>query len=647
MKDIYDLIKKSKSGDKNAFSEIYRQTCKELHKYCRNLCGNNFDADDLMQQVYLTAWTKINQFCGDNISSWLRSIAHNTFLDNLKKKRPEYLSDEEFYEIPEDRKLIPENIADRKELCEIILKVLNDCLSPMQKATVLLYYYDEKSVSEISKIMQCSEGTVESRLYYSRKKLRERLSKIRNIFLYGVPLIVIKHKLKNIKIPVNARITASVVLTAAAMTAVSVNNIEIMESRTPNEIIKIESMTDMTNITTVPEKQPTTANISRVSYTMPTNKPNETSPENRYITDTTVEQTEIREETTAQEKGDTEEITAAESLTEIIEEDTTMKKELITIATAATMAVSGMTVTTANADDIFDGYNYKKYTFSELIEMSDKDFIELDSYKGDISREYWTSSDMYRCIYKILNGSGGVRINLDDNFSRFDEYAESWDIGTEKTLFEIPIDTEIQEEIRQEISEITGKVYADEICSIVKLDNFEGIDTGISEYLITSYLSPVFNLNVDETSFDENKFADEMEKLFSQNLRYTVSKENSHVFVNFEIPECYEVNQKNVLYFAKLYYALTSIDKNFDYSNFYTMSGEEKNLFSNYAIVSGDSNNDGRMSISDSVAILQNLANAEKYPLSVQGKYNADCDGNDGITGLDAAYIQHIEASES
>ena len=163
-----ELFDRAKSGDKAAFSEIYRQTCKELHKYCRNLCGNDFDADDLMQQVYLTAWKKINQFCGENISSWLRSIARNTFLNNLKKATLQYSSDEEFYEIPEDKALIPENVADRKELCKIMLKVLNDCLPPLHRTTVLLYYYDEKSVSEISKIMQCSEGTVKSRLYYSR-----------------------------------------------------------------------------------------------------------------------------------------------------------------------------------------------------------------------------------------------------------------------------------------------------------------------------------------------------------------------------------------------------------------------------------------------------------------------------------------------
>ena len=318
-------------------------------------------------------------------------------------------------------------------------------------------------------------------------------------------------------------------------------------------------------------------------------------------------------------------------------------KKTISIILASIMSCCTC-VSPVFADDTYNGYKYENYTFNELLEMPDEDFLKLDSYEGELPSEYWTTSTMYRCIYRILNGSNGVRINLDSNFSGFNEYAENWDIGTEKMLFKFPVDMQTQEKIRQEIKELTGESYADEICSIIKLDNFEGVDTGINEYLITSYMSPVFILNNSDNSFDENKFANEMESLFSQNLRYTVSKENTNVFVSFEIPECHEVNQKNLVYFAKLYYALTSIDKNFDYSNFYSMSEKKINLFSNYAVTWGDANNDGRMSISDSVAILQNLANAEKYPLSPQGKYNADCDGSDGITGLDAAAIQKLDA---
>ena len=414
MNDI-NLIEKAKSGDKNAFSEIYRQTHKKLYRYCRNLCGNDFDADDLMQQVYLTAWTKINQFCGENISSWLRTVARNTFLDNLKKKSPEYSADEEYCEIPEDKALIPENITERKELCEIIFKVLNGYLPPLHRTTVLLYYYDEKSVSEISRIMQCSEGTVKSRLYYSRKKLHEEFSKIKNILLYGVAFgfVLIRNKLKDFKISglsVNSRITISVVLTAAAMAATSVNNIEIIESRTPHEIIRIESTSDMKNTATASEKQLTTENISRVSYNTTTNKPHETSPESEYIIDITDEQAEeFQEKTATQEEGDTEEITAAENTDEIIEEETTMKKELITIATAATMAVSGMTTTTAYSENLTTAVAIAENTeisetktydiWFDIDEMTDfaaeKAQSMAEEYADTLDRTKYTDSEIY------------------------------------------------------------------------------------------------------------------------------------------------------------------------------------------------------------------------------------------------------------
>ena len=69
----------------------------------------------------------------------------------------------------------------------------------------------------------------------------------------------------------------------------------------------------------------------------------------------------------------------------------------------------------------------------------------------------------------------------------------------------------------------------------------------------------------------------------------------------------------------------------------FNSSRDEKNL-------SGDANLDGKVSISDAVAILQYLANAEKYPLDGQAKINADVDGAEGVTGMDAAVIQQYDA---
>ena len=58
----------------------------------------------------------------------------------------------------------------------------------------------------------------------------------------------------------------------------------------------------------------------------------------------------------------------------------------------------------------------------------------------------------------------------------------------------------------------------------------------------------------------------------------------------------------------------------------------------------GDANCDGKITVSDAVAVLQYIANAEKYPMSEQARFNADIDGEEGITGGDAIAIQKIDA---
>ncbi|MBO4877317.1 MAG: dockerin type I repeat-containing protein [Ruminococcus sp.] len=63
-----------------------------------------------------------------------------------------------------------------------------------------------------------------------------------------------------------------------------------------------------------------------------------------------------------------------------------------------------------------------------------------------------------------------------------------------------------------------------------------------------------------------------------------------------------------------------------------------------YDYVDGDANNDGKLTVSDAVAVLQYIANKDKYPLTAQAKFNADIDGEEGITGRDAIAIQMIDA---
>lgn len=84
--------------------------------------------------------------------------------------------------------------------------------------------------------------------------------------------------------------------------------------------------------------------------------------------------------------------------------------------------------------ECFSG-SIKKYTFEELLAMSGEEFIELDTYFGNIPEEDQGMFTKYRCIYRILTGSGNI-INdsyYDGDFSYTEEV--NWDIGTEKKYY--------------------------------------------------------------------------------------------------------------------------------------------------------------------------------------------------------------------
>ena len=376
-----ELIEKARNGDKDAFSEIYSASRKDLYRYCRNLCGNDSDAQDLMQQTCLRAWQKIPEMKSENVSSWLRSVARSIFLNNLKKSNEYFI--EEYPEIP-DNSQNPEFIAEKRDICRILLKALKNSLSPVQKMTVILYYYDEKSVSEIARIMHCSVGTVESRLYYARKKLREELKKFGNIFTcLSLGFAVIKHKLKNIHIPVNARITVSAVMTAAAMVSVSMASIP-PENKFPDTVIKInetgisESQTTRENKTVI-QTSSETAFIEPVShattnstYTIPTSESRTTAFKSEYEEIQNI----VSEES---EEGDTEkELTEENDIQTEYEEVTTMKKEIIAIATAATMALTSITTIITTAVD-------EPNNSTSLIETENKIKVVIWAKNEDIS----------------------------------------------------------------------------------------------------------------------------------------------------------------------------------------------------------------------------------------------------------------------
>lgn len=176
---LFQAVLNLKEGNKQSFEQVYKLSEKYIYSIIFKIVHDNDKTADLMQDTYLQIHNKLHTL--ENVETfliWAGRIATNMTLRYIQKNNKETLLLEEesefIFERPSDDKeeFLPEDILLKKERQQKLNKIINT-LSMEQKITIQYYYYEELSVSEISEIMQCSPGTVKSRLNYARKQIKK------------------------------------------------------------------------------------------------------------------------------------------------------------------------------------------------------------------------------------------------------------------------------------------------------------------------------------------------------------------------------------------------------------------------------------------------------------------------------------------
>ena len=174
---LLDVVALVKRGDAMAFEELYRLTYKYAYFHARSILHDDNEAWDLVQETYIAVYQHIDSLREERyVKSWISGIVFNLGMKRLRKKR-DLLVDEEndfLFDALEDENTdgSPEKALDSKETAAIVREVI-DRLPALQKAAVIAYYFDEKSVSDIAREAMCSENTIKSRLNYARKAMKE------------------------------------------------------------------------------------------------------------------------------------------------------------------------------------------------------------------------------------------------------------------------------------------------------------------------------------------------------------------------------------------------------------------------------------------------------------------------------------------
>lgn len=139
---------------------------------CLSMTKNYFDAEDLAQETFLSAYRNFGKFSGENPKAWLTKIAVNKCRDYLKSPAYKnlYLSDDDIAFIA-DSDITPEEHAE-KDSSEFMVKRLCGRLKEPYRSVARCYFCEGKKLSQMAKETGQSLRTLETRLYRSKKLLK-------------------------------------------------------------------------------------------------------------------------------------------------------------------------------------------------------------------------------------------------------------------------------------------------------------------------------------------------------------------------------------------------------------------------------------------------------------------------------------------
>lgn len=179
-----ELIERSKSGDYIAFEELVRRYENKVYTVAYRFMGNHADACDLAQEAFIKLYQALPSFRGDSsFMTWVYHITANVCRDELRrrqKKQTLSLDDDQQENLPMILNVVsdlpgPEEAIMRQELQAQVQQCLN-LLSEEYRLILIMREMQDLSYDEIAATLDCSLGTVKSRLSRARAAFKEKMS---------------------------------------------------------------------------------------------------------------------------------------------------------------------------------------------------------------------------------------------------------------------------------------------------------------------------------------------------------------------------------------------------------------------------------------------------------------------------------------
>lgn len=175
------LVSALNDGNIGAFNELYQRYCHRLLYYFYRMMGNsNEKAQDFLQDIFMKLIDKAQTFdTSRKFSTWIFSIAHNMCKNEYRRLEIRNNSPiDNFHETlitEEELEIDAQNLDLECFMTDLFMELNN--FDEIHKTVFLLHYREGFSLKDIGQTLDISEGTVKSRLFYTRKRLAEKLLK--------------------------------------------------------------------------------------------------------------------------------------------------------------------------------------------------------------------------------------------------------------------------------------------------------------------------------------------------------------------------------------------------------------------------------------------------------------------------------------
>ncbi|MEI2722554.1 MAG: sigma-70 family RNA polymerase sigma factor [Verrucomicrobiota bacterium] len=177
--DDVALVGAARKGDMGAFEELVARHRDKIYARAYSMMRNEEEAIDLSQEAWVKGWQRLVQFQGDSsFTTWMTRITINLCLDQLRRKKRQRTEsieemDEELGGVERQMPVVTVNPTERLERAELRVRIDRALsqLSEAHRTVMVLHEFEQMDYKTIAKTMNCSIGTVMSRLFYARRKM--------------------------------------------------------------------------------------------------------------------------------------------------------------------------------------------------------------------------------------------------------------------------------------------------------------------------------------------------------------------------------------------------------------------------------------------------------------------------------------------